>query len=157
MQPSPNLWSCLLLFPTCLGVNFLWKVHIPRSCFLITFDLCGSIWGGDGQIKRMWGLTINSLLNQLWNEFPVPSKAVVFQSLSHVKHFVTPWTAAHQASLSFTTSQSLLKRMSIESVMPSNCLILCCLLPLLHSIFPSIRVFSSELAHHNQMIRGLEL
>ena len=58
---------------------------------------------------------------------------------------VTPCTAAHQASLSFTVSQSLLKLMSIESVMPSNDLILCCHFLLLPSIFPSIRVFSNEL------------
>ena len=64
--------------------------------------------------------------------------------LSHVQPFVTPWTAAHQASLSFTISQSLLKLMSIESVMPSNHLILCHPLLLLLSIFPGIRVFSSE-------------
>ena len=57
---------------------------------------------------------------------------------------VTPWTAAHQASLSITNSQSLLKLMSIESVMPSNHLILCHPLLLPPSIFPSIRVFSSE-------------
>ena len=56
---------------------------------------------------------------------------------------VTPWTAAHQASLSLITSQSLLKLMSIESVMPSNHLVLCCPLLLLLSIFPSIRVFYS--------------
>ena len=66
------------------------------------------------------------------------------QSLSRVQLFVTPWTAAHQASLSITNSQSLLKLMSVESVMPSNHLILCCPLLLLPSIFPSIRVFSSE-------------
>ena len=64
--------------------------------------------------------------------------------LSHVQPFVTPWTAAHQASLSFTISQSLLKLMSIESVMPSNHLILCHPLLLLLSIFPGIRVFSRE-------------
>ena len=58
---------------------------------------------------------------------------------------MTPWTAAHQASLSFTISQSLLKLMSIESVMPSNHLILCRFLLLLPSIFPSITVFSKEL------------
>ena len=58
----------------------------------------------------------------------------------------TPWTAAHQTSLSFTISWSLLKLMSIESVMPSNHLILCCPLLLLPSVFPSIRVFSSESA-----------
>ena len=58
--------------------------------------------------------------------------------------FVTPWTAAHQASLSITNSQSLLKLMCVESVMPCNLLILCLPLLLLPSIFPSIRVFSNE-------------
>ena len=66
------------------------------------------------------------------------------QSLSRVRLFATPWTAARQASLSITNSQSLLKLMSIESVMPSNHLILCHPLLLPPSIFPSIRVFSSE-------------
>ena len=65
--------------------------------------------------------------------------------LSHVQLSATPWTAARQASLSITTSQSLLKLMSIESVMPCNHLILCHPLLLLPSIFPGIRVFSSEL------------
>ena len=69
---------------------------------------------------------------------------VVVQSLSHVGLSATPWTAAHQAPLSFTVFQSLLKLMSIESVMPSNHLILCHPLLLLPSIFPSIGVFSSE-------------
>ena len=68
------------------------------------------------------------------------------QSLSHVQLFVTPWTAACQASLSITNSQSLLKLMSIESVMTYNYLSLCCPLLLLPSIFPSIRVFSNESA-----------
>ena len=67
------------------------------------------------------------------------------QSLSHVRFFATPWTAARQASLSITNSWSQLKLMSIESVMPSNHLILCRPLFLLPSIFPSIRVFSTEL------------
>ena len=66
------------------------------------------------------------------------------QSLSRVQLFVTPWTAARQAFLSITNFRSLLKLMSIESVMPSNHLILCCPLLLLPSIFPSIRVFSDE-------------
>ena len=69
-----------------------------------------------------------------------------FSSVSHVWLFVTLWTAAHQASLPFPISQSLLKLMSIESVTPSNHLILCHPLLLLPSIFPSIRVFSKELA-----------
>ena len=68
------------------------------------------------------------------------------QSVSCVRLFVTPWTAARQASLSISNSQSLLKLMSIESVMPSNRLTLCCPLHLLSSIFPSIRVFSKESA-----------
>ena len=66
------------------------------------------------------------------------------QSLSRVQLFVTPWTAVHQASLSITKSRSLLKLMSIKSVMPSNHLILCCPLLLLPSILPSIRVFSNN-------------
>ena len=70
------------------------------------------------------------------------------QSLSHVWLFVTPWTAAHQASLSITNSQNLPKLMSIELVMPSNYLILCRPLLLLPSVLPSIRVFSNESALH---------
>ena len=66
------------------------------------------------------------------------------QSLSHVQLFATPWTAARQASLSITNSRSLFKLTFIESVMPSNHLILCRPLLLLPSIFPSIRVFSNE-------------
>ena len=70
------------------------------------------------------------------------------QSLSLVWLFAVPWTAACQASLSITNSRSLLKLMPIESVMPSNHLILCCPLLLLPSIFPSIRVFSNESVLH---------
>ena len=68
-----------------------------------------------------------------------------FQSLSCVRLFATSWTAARQASLSITNSWSSLKLTSIESVMPFNHLILCCLLLLLPSIFPSIRVFPNKL------------
>ena len=68
------------------------------------------------------------------------------QSLSRVRLFATPWTAAHQASLSITNSRSLLKFMSIELVMPSNHLILCRPLLLLPSVFPSIKVFFNESA-----------
>ena len=69
---------------------------------------------------------------------------VVVQCLSCVQLFATPWTSAYQVSPSFTIFQSLLKLMTIESLMPSNHLILCCPLLLLPSIFPSIRVFSNE-------------
>ena len=74
------------------------------------------------------------------------TKAAQFSScpLSHVRLFATPWAAVRQASLSITNSQSLLKLMSIEAVMPSNHLILCHPLLLLPSIFPRIRVFSSK-------------
>ena len=71
---------------------------------------------------------------------------VIVQLLSHVQLFVTPWTAACQASLSFTISLSLLRLMSFESVTPSYHLVLCCRFLLLPSIFPSIRVFYNELA-----------
>ena len=76
--------------------------------------------------------------------FPCQFSSV--QSLSHVQLFATPWTAARQASVSITNSQSLLRLMSIELVIPSNHLILCRPLLLLPSIFPSIRVFSNESA-----------
>ena len=84
-----------------------------------------------------------------WKDIPcswIWRIVAVVQSLSCVQLFVTPWTAAHQASLSFTISWNLLKLMSIESVMLSHHLVLCCPLLLLPSIFPSISVFPSELA-----------
>ena len=77
------------------------------------------------------------------------------QSLSHVQLFVTLWTAACQASLSVTNSWSLLKLMSIESVMPFNHLILCRPLLLLPSIFPSIRVFFNESVNSHQVAKVL--
>ena len=77
-----------------------------------------------------------------------PRLSSVLQSLSHVCFCATPWTAARQASLSSPISWSLLKFMSVESIMPSNHLILCCPLLLLSPIPPSIRVFSSESTLH---------
>ena len=85
--------------------------------------------------KGLWAFS-----SELLGKYPTAFFLAVVQSLSHVRCFVNPWTAAHRAPLSFTASQSLLKLMSIESVMPSNQLIL------LLSIFPSIRVFSKESA-----------
>ena len=93
-----------------------------------------------GRIYALWGGKFKSSSTTF--EYMV----VIVWSLSHVWLFVTPWTAAHQASLSFTISWSLLKLMSIESVMPSNHLILCHPFLLLPLIFPSIR--ASELALH---------
>ena len=85
----------------------------------------------------------SAVFRNVWfvsNYFPFSS----VQSLSCVRLFATPWTAACQASLSITNSRNLLKLMSFESVMPSNHLILCCPLVLLPSIFPSVRVFSND-------------
>ena len=84
----------------------------------------------------------------LFNSTVVSTKQPSVQSLSHLRLFVTPRTAAHQPSLSVTNSQSLLKLMSIESVMPSNHFILCCPLLFPPSIFPSFRVFSNESVFH---------
>ena len=96
--------------------------------------------------RRTPALQANSLPTELRGEpwFSFSSD----QSLSGIQIFVTPWTAAHQASLSITNSHSLLKLMSIELVMPSNHLILCCPLLLLSSIFTSIRVFPNESVLH---------
>ena len=108
-------------------------------------------------LKCSWSLKINTvdlryrkcsviyeenLLSIFWSSVQFS----LVQSFSHVWLFATPWTAAHQASLSITNSWSPPKPMSIVSVMPSNHLILCCPLLLLPSIFPSIRVFSNESA-----------
>ena len=89
----------------------------------------------------MW--VLQKLNKRIFETFGICKFSSV-QSLSHVLLFVTPWTTARQASLSITNSWSLLKPMSIESVMPSNHLILCHPLLLLPPIFPSIRVFSNE-------------
>ena len=93
---------------------------------------------------------------------PAPSlciccEVVAVQLLSHVWFFVTPWTAARQASLSFTSSQSVLKLILTESIMPSNNLIPCCPLLLLRSICPSIRVFFWWVGSSHQGAQVLEL
>ena len=90
----------------------------------------------EGTLEETWGRGSNVCNSE-------ERKSSSVQSLSRVRLFVTPRTAAHQASLSITNSQSLLKLMSIKSVMPSNRLILCRPL-LLPPIFPSIRVFSKS-------------
>ena len=100
-------------------------------------------------LRRQEIICLNSAEAQkiiLWKSLTkgLVSEHVVVQSLSHVQLFSTPWTAAHQASLSFIISSSLLKFMSIESVMLSNHLILCSPLLLLPSAFASIKVFYNE-------------
>ena len=99
-----------------------------RHLHVLTF-LRKRIWEGTGKKIKLWMDRTKSV-----------------QSLSHVQHFVTPWTTAHKASLSITYSQSLPKLMSTELVIPSNHFTLCHPLRLLPSIFPSIRVFSNESA-----------
>ena len=98
--------------------------------------------------SSVFGLFLRFILKNCLRIINVSLQLSWVQSLSRVWLFATPWTAAHQASLSITNSRSLLKLMSIESVMPSNHLILChpLLLLLPPSIFPSIRVFSNESA-----------
>ena len=114
--------------------TYLPKVVILALCPLLDNLLSFSLFH---QIRNKHMKTVNPISH---------SVPVSVQSLSRVRLFVTPWTTAHQASLSITNSQSPPKPMSIESVMPSNHLILCHPLLLLPSIFPSIRVFSNESA-----------
>ena len=115
-----------------------------RSCSI--FFLCLACFPSVMSLRFIPIVTNDSISILLKDEW----YSVVFissvQSLSHIWHFVTPWTAARQASLSITNSQSPPKPTSIESVMPSNHLILCRPLLLLPSIFPGIRVFSNESA-----------
>ena len=94
------------------------------------------------QVKVQGNTQFSGHWSKYWDRVCTPL-VVVAQSLSCAWLFATPWTAAHQASLFFTVSKSLLKLMSTESVMPSNHFILCHLLLLLTSIFPSMRVFSN--------------
>ena len=123
------------------------------------------IWLED---KSLWGVFTRLLferLNVSPEEFsedkPVNINFKSFftsvQSFSHVWLFATPWTAACQASLSITNSWNLLKLTSIELVMPSNHLILCCPLLLLPSIFPSIRGFFQGVSSLHQMAKVLQL
>ena len=104
--------------------------------------LSSALAGGFSTTSATWEAQAHCYRSQRrWS--PSIRKSSV-QSLSLVRLLATPWTAACQASLSITNSRSLLKVMSIESVMPYNHLILCCLLPLPPSIFPSIRIVSNE-------------
>ena len=114
------------------------------------FNILFSFWKGDylrrkgWVVKYLWLYSSNRRGRALnWGVW-----AFLISQFSRDRLFTTPWTAAHQASLSITNSWSLLKLMSIESVMPSNHLILCCPLLLLPSILSSIRVFSSESVLH---------
>ena len=129
--PAHSLVEETVFSPLCIFALFVEdKVSIDAWIYLWAFNFVPLIY--------------ISVLVQV----PYDLDDCVFPLLSHVWLLVTPWTAALQASLSFTISLSLLKLISTESVMPSNRLILCHPLILLPSIFPSIRVFSSEIYCH---------
>ena len=122
----------LITDETSTKLSWIWNPHSLK------FSLSFMEWRRDYVIKdAMKRKCIKYISIYIWRAFSL------VQSLSRVQLFVTPWTAALQSSLSITNSQSLLKLMSMDSVMPSNHLILCCLL-LLPSLFPIIRVFSHE-------------
>ena len=113
---------------------------------LHAYCLCSATREASATSSARTGMKSSSCLLQL-EKAPAQQRRPQFssvQSLSCVQLLATPWTAAHQASLSIANSWSLTKLMSIESAMPSNHLILCCPLLLLPSIFPSIRVFYNE-------------
>ena len=123
-------------------VGFPAGEDLPPKCLcrLLGFRTKGMKW-------QIWCVRAHSVFRKKVND-DVRSIISSLQSVSHVQLFATPWTVAHQASLSMTNSQSLLKLMFIDSVMPFNHLILCCPLLLLPLIFPSIRVFSNESVLH---------
>ena len=162
IQDQGQVLSYLILTSLCcvLGLCHSFKTcALPLSLLLQVCPATGEWPGGLG-----WGLRRETLacvhlsvrscasgpsrkkahLHHSQNEYLIKSLCEAVGLLSPVGLFVTPWTAARQASLSFTISWSLLKLMSIESVMPSNHLILCRPLLPQPSIFPSIRVFSKE-------------
>ena len=140
------------------------------TSLIFVFCLFGEV--GVGELATLYGLwdlssptrnwiqatAVKAVSPNLWTTRKFPHFKILFESslfflrwvllFSHVQLFVTPWTAACQVFLSFTISQSLLKLMSDESVMPSNHLILCHPLLLLPSIFASTRAFSDESALH---------
>ena len=133
----------------------IWLIYQKRSWFEkalgVNCKLFNRIikYSTFNMLLEEWSWLIIYFNDLFINKKDLFASVVVVQLLTHVRLFVTPWTATHQASLSFTVSLSLLKLMSIELVMPSNHLILCCPLLLLASIFASIRVFSNESALRN--------
>ena len=120
----------------------------PRGLQSLGSQKVGHDWSNLGWIPAL----VLFIFYHMDSSYSWPLNSSV-KSLSHVRLFVTPWTAACQSSLSITNSQSLLKLRSIESVMPSNHLILCHPLLLLPSILPSIRVFSKESVPHIRWLK----
>ena len=127
--------------------NFIVLIYSLTYCFIDCHDREGSQLGGPFRLCGPSGPCHNHSTPLLHPESSHQSSSITQscpKSLSHVRLFATPWTAARQAFLSITNSWSLLKLMSIMSVMSSNHLIFCHPLLLPPSIFPSIRVFSNE-------------
>ena len=155
------LWHCLSLkLEWKLTFPVLFSLHIECSNFNSIITLHNSVYyenqeidSGMTQLSR-WHILFRYIVfcTCSFSFVGLCVYAVVVQSLSHVRLFAAPWTAAQQVSLSFTVFWNLLKLMSIESVMPSNHLILCCPLLLLPSILP-IRAFSHEMALHIRCIK----
>ena len=126
-------------FPFCFSCSafqtwWLFYIYNTSEIELDTFQVLYS---------HMWLMAANSGRCRCLNSCLVNTSASVVHSFRRVQLFATPWTVARRASLSFTISRSLLKLMSIESVMSSSHLMLCCP-PLPASVFPSIRVFSND-------------
>ena len=137
-----------LFFSNDFPIRFIQNIQQSSLCY--TIDICwfkyNNAYMSIPNSQFLWWkkLSRSSLLAIVHPCIQLSS----VQSLSLVRLFVTPWTAARQASLSITNSWSLLKLMSIELVMPSNHLILCCPLLFLPSIFPSVRVFHKTSVFH---------
>ena len=144
--PSPSVMSDSLrphgLQPASLSVHGIFQARIQE--WVAISSSRGSSWPRDLNCLSCIGRQI--LYHGANKEASILFNSV--QSLSHVRLFATPWPAACRASLSITNSWSLLKLMSIESMMPSNNLIFCCPLLLLPSIIPSIRVFYNKSVLH---------
>ena len=139
-------WPCNLTYSQVLGIRswtFLEESLFTYNTFLVQRDCLGNSLAV--QWLRFHDSTAGGPRSIPGQGTKIPQATVVVQSLSHIQLLMIPWTAACQASLSFTISWNLLKLLYIESAIPSNHLILCYSLFLLPSIFPSIRVFSNEL------------
>ena len=138
---SSTLQPSLLILPL---KTFAWKPLVNLSLWALAIH---SLWLENWNKCYIFLHQNLMSVDWLYSESGSQTWVIIVRYLSPVRLFVNPWTVACQDSMSFTISQSLLKFMSIKSVMPSNQLILCHLLPL-PSIFPSIRVFSNESALH---------
>ena len=150
-----NVFCGIVIFASCCGLAWSSMGNFPHNpCLYLAWI---SFYRNKGYKNKLSGCSTyptatatyaSGYIYLLGYDINIIIQFSSVQSLSRVQLFVTPWTAAHQASLAITNSRSLPKLMSVKSVMPSNHLIFCCPLLLLPSIFPSIRVFSYESSLH---------